>query len=156
MNGRAWLARQMDRAGIRYLQQDNCFPWVADWGQAQRLINTQQEAKWPELLDEDRPPAEPDSRRDLQPFPLRYYWSTYQSEWATDSVFGRAEELRRLYPLLLHHAMITFGNGDVLRFLGKKLAAAGEINGNVTAITKTPSSCTTKPTRPWAACCAQN
>jgi hypothetical protein len=52
MNGRAWLARQMDRAGIRYLQQDNCFPWVADWGQAQRLINTQQEAKWPELLDE--------------------------------------------------------------------------------------------------------
>ena len=26
MNGRAWLSRQMDQAGMRYQQQDNCFP----------------------------------------------------------------------------------------------------------------------------------
>jgi hypothetical protein len=32
MNGRAWLARQLDSAGIAYRQQDNCFPWIADWG----------------------------------------------------------------------------------------------------------------------------
>jgi hypothetical protein len=26
MNGREWLARRMDREGLRYCRQDNCFP----------------------------------------------------------------------------------------------------------------------------------
>ena len=26
LNGREWLARQMDAVGLRYLRQDNCFP----------------------------------------------------------------------------------------------------------------------------------
>jgi len=133
MNGRSWLARQMDRAGLRYRQQDNCFPWVSDWGQAQQLMNTQLEAQWPELLDEIAHLLNPIHDEIFGCFPLRYYWSTYQSEWATDIVFGKAEELRRLYPLLIHHAMATFSSGDVLRFLGKKLTAAGEINGHVAA-----------------------
>lgn len=132
MNGRAWLARQMDRAGLRYRQQDNCFPWVADWGQAQQLMNQQLQAEWPDLLDGIAHWLNPIHAEIFRCFPLRYYWSTYQSEWATDIVFSKAEELRRLYPLFLHHAMTTFGSGDVLRFLGKKLTAAGEINGNVT------------------------
>ena len=25
LNGRAWLARQMDAAGLGYVQRDNCF-----------------------------------------------------------------------------------------------------------------------------------
>ena len=28
LNGREWLARQMDRAGIGYRRQDNCFTWL--------------------------------------------------------------------------------------------------------------------------------
>jgi hypothetical protein len=28
INGREWLAHQMDRAGLSYSRQDNCFPWV--------------------------------------------------------------------------------------------------------------------------------
>ena len=35
MNGREWLARQMGRAGMQYVRQDNCFSWVEDWGRAQ-------------------------------------------------------------------------------------------------------------------------
>jgi hypothetical protein len=133
MNGRAWLARQMDRAGIRYRQQDNCFPWIADGEQAQRLMDTQLEANWPEVLDGIAHLLNPIHEEIFCRFPLRYYWSTYQSEWATDIVFGKAEDLRRLYPLLVHHAMTTFRSPDVLRFLGKKLTAAGEINGHVAA-----------------------
>jgi hypothetical protein len=106
----------MDRAGLRYRRQDNCFPWVADWGQAQQLMNTQLEAQWPELLDEIAHRLNPIHDEVFRCFPLRYYWSTYQSEWATDIVFGKAEELRRLYPLLIHHAMATFSSRDVLRF----------------------------------------
>ena len=36
LNGREWLARQMQAAGLDYLQQDNCFPWIANWTKAQR------------------------------------------------------------------------------------------------------------------------
>jgi hypothetical protein len=30
MNGREWLARQMDKAGLKYRQQGNCFVWIED------------------------------------------------------------------------------------------------------------------------------
>jgi len=26
LNGREWLSRRMDKAGVRYFRQDNCFP----------------------------------------------------------------------------------------------------------------------------------
>ena len=47
MNGREWRARQMGRAGMKYVRQDNCFPWVEDWGRAQRLPNGQLRRNWP-------------------------------------------------------------------------------------------------------------
>ena len=133
MNGRTWLARQLDRAGIGYQQQDNCFPWVADWGQAQQLMNTQLQAKWPELLHGIAHLLNPIHDEIFARFPIQYYWSTYQSEWASDIVFHRAADLRRLYPLFVHHAMTTFNSPDVLRFLGKKLTKADQVPGNVTA-----------------------
>jgi hypothetical protein len=133
MNGREWLARQMERAGIRYQQQDNCFSWVADWKRAQELMNSQLQANWPELLDGIAHQLNPMHDEIFRRFPIPYYWSTYQSEWATDIVFGKAEELRRLYPLFVHHAMTTFHSPDVLRFLGKKLTASGEVPGHVAA-----------------------
>lgn len=34
-NGREWLSRQMDRAGIAYRREDNCFPWIQDVEAAQ-------------------------------------------------------------------------------------------------------------------------
>ena len=133
LNGREWLARQMDRAGMRYQQRDNCFPWVADWEQAQQLMNTQLQANWPELLDGIARLLNPIHEEIFGRFPISYYWSTHQSEWATDVVFRRPEDLRRLYPLFVHHAMTAFSSPDVLRFLGKPLTAAGEVPGHVTA-----------------------
>jgi hypothetical protein len=133
MNGRTWLARQMDHAGIGYRQQDNCFPWVADWEQAQQLMNTQLQANWPELLDEIAHFLNPIHDEIFHRFPIQYYWSTHQSEWATDIAFRKAEDLRRLFPLFVHHGMTTFSSPDVLRFLGKKITQSGEVPGRVTA-----------------------
>ena len=50
LNGREWLARQMDGAGLSYLRQDNCFPWVEDWRRAQELMDCQLKTDWPQLL----------------------------------------------------------------------------------------------------------
>lgn len=133
INGREWLARQMGSAGIDYQRQDNCFPWISDWDQAQRLMDTQLQANWPDLLDQIAGNLNPIHDEIFEHFPINYYWSTYQSEWATDIVFGRAEDLKRLYPLLVHHAIATFSSPDVLRFLGKGQTASGHINGHVKA-----------------------
>src|SRR5271168_3013193 len=132
MNGREWLARQMDLASMEYVQQDNCFPWVADWEQAQRLMDGQMKADWPGLLNHIAGGLNPLHEEIFRRFPLQYYWSTYQSEWATDVVFGKADDLRRLYPLWVHHAVTTFRSPDVLRFLGKNATASGNVNGKVT------------------------
>ena len=34
LNGRDWLARQMDREGLSYRRSDNKFLWVEDWPRA--------------------------------------------------------------------------------------------------------------------------
>ena len=47
LNGREWLGRQMDKEGIAYRQEDNCFPWIADLERAQALMEQQQRTDWP-------------------------------------------------------------------------------------------------------------
>jgi hypothetical protein len=54
-------------------------------------------------------------------FPIPYYWSTYQSEWATDVMFKKASDLAAIYPAMVQHGMQTFSSGDVMRFLGQKI-----------------------------------
>jgi len=50
INGRQWLARQMDQAGIAYRQRDNCFVWIEDWLAAQKLLDQQLCSDWPTLM----------------------------------------------------------------------------------------------------------
>lgn len=133
INGREWLARQMDTAGLAYQRQDNCFPWVADYLQAQPLMDQQLHTCWPELLDQIATHLNPIHDQIFAAFPMSYYWSIYQSEWATDVVFRQRQDLQRLYPLWVHHAMTSFGSPDVMRFLGKKLTRDGHVPGQVEA-----------------------
>ncbi len=37
-NGRSWLARQMDKQGLGYVQRDNCFTWLQDVAASQKLM----------------------------------------------------------------------------------------------------------------------
>ena len=50
MNGRQWLARQMNAAGIGYVQRENCFSFIEDVEAAQDLANEQLRSDWPKLL----------------------------------------------------------------------------------------------------------
>ncbi len=127
LNGREWLARQMERVGMKYVRQDNCFPWVEHWGRAQRLLAGQLKTPWPQWLDRIARELNPVQGQMFRTFPVRYYWTTYQSEWAIDVVFRRADVLRRLYPRLLHYAMTTLRSRDILRFLGRPVRLDGEV-----------------------------
>jgi hypothetical protein len=63
----------------------------------------------------------------FQACPVDYYWSTYQSEWATDILFRDAASLARLYPRLVHHGLTTFLSPDVMRFLGRKIPPSNKL-----------------------------
>ncbi len=130
LNGREWLARQMDAEGLGYLRQDNCFPWVESFARAQELLDIQLQLNWPKALDAIARQLNPIHEEIFRHFGVQYYWTTHQSEWASDVVFREAAVLRRLYPVLLRHALTTFGSPEVLRFLGQKIRLDGQIRGN--------------------------
>ncbi|HEY6372358.1 MAG TPA: hypothetical protein VIX37_17410 [Candidatus Sulfotelmatobacter sp.] len=130
LNGREWLARQMDAEGLRYLRQDNCFPWIEDFARAQELMNAQLRTRWPEELNAIARQLNPLHDEIFHRVPVAYYWSTYQSEWASDIVFREAAVLRRLYPLLIQHALTSFGSPEVLRFLGRRTRQDGQVPRN--------------------------
>jgi len=127
LNGREWLAHQMNAVGLAYVRHDNCFPWIEDWSTAQQLMDQQLKVDWPGLLDGVAQTLNPVHDQIFRAHPTAYYWSTYQSEWAIDIIFRKAAELRRLYPRLLQHAMTTFGSTDIMRFLGRRVPLSGEI-----------------------------
>jgi hypothetical protein len=128
LNGREWLARQMQAAGLDYLQHDNCFPWIANWSQAQRLMDSQLKSKWPKLLNGIARQLNPIHTEIFRKHPISYYWSTYQHEWALDVVFHHTADLRRFYPRWVNHAMTTFSSPDVMRFLGKRVTLSGQLH----------------------------
>lgn len=130
LNGREWLARQMDKLGLGYEQRDNCFAWVEDVPKAQSLLNQQLRTNWtgelPKLLRQVHP-TDKDIRR---PMRLQYYWTVCQSEYATDLMFKSPTELEQLYPSLVHHGIKSFQSADVLRFLGHRAPNHGAVSGH--------------------------
>lgn len=126
LNGREWLARQMDRAGIRYRRHDNCFTWIEDIGRAQQLLDEQLKTDWVQLFHPIVEQVHPLLASELcRKYPMRYFWTCQDSEWATDLMFREAAQLRRLVPPLLHLGVVSFSSPDVLRFMGKKVTRQG-------------------------------
>jgi hypothetical protein len=125
VNGREWLARSMDAAGLHYVQRDNCFTWLEHPERVQQLMDQQLRSDWPVLLSEIARSLNPLHETMFAAFPMQYYWSTYQSEWATDVMFGKAATLAHLYPRLVQHGLTTFLSPDVMRFLGRKAPPGG-------------------------------
>jgi hypothetical protein len=130
LNGRHWLARQLDQAGIGYVQRENCFTWIENPAQAQALARAQLQSAWPALLQPLLEQCHPHAPELCRPLALSYYWSVTESEYATDVMFQSPGALARLYPALVHQGIKHFGSTDVLRFLGHKVQANGRVHGN--------------------------
>ncbi len=120
LNGREWAARMMDREGLRYQRVENCFPWIEDFARGQQIMDSQLQANWPRLLAEIGHTMNPLLGELFGGFPVKYYWSVYQSEWATDACFRDAAELKRLVPLFLQHSLVNLRSEQILYFLGRK------------------------------------
>jgi hypothetical protein len=129
LNGREWLARQMDQAGIQYHRVENCLPWIEDPRKAQRLMDRQLRTRWLAPLQEVARRLNPAHGRIFRGLPIEYYWTVHQNEWATDLMFRSAGELARMYPALVRGAMEHFSSPEVMRFLGKRMH--GNFTGEV-------------------------
>ncbi len=129
LNGREWLARQLDAAGIRYERRDNTMVWVEDFGRAQELLDEQQKTDWSTTLSEllrEYHPGLAALQAELQ---LReYYWTAEQTEFATDVAFRSEAELKALYRRLVRHATENLSSPDVMRFLQQRLTKSGAID----------------------------
>jgi hypothetical protein len=117
----------MDREGLRYVQQGNCFPWIEDFVRAQQCLKRQLETNWAQLLQDFVPALNPAHEEIFARFPAEYYWTCHQSEWATDIVFREADFLKRLMSVLTPHGMLRFSSADVLRYFGKRVNQSGAI-----------------------------
>jgi len=133
LNGREWLARQMDRAGIAYEKKDNCFTAIADLSRAQALMEGLVERRWENLLNAWARRVNPWLEPHAQPSLRGYYWTVRQGEYATDILFRRPQDLAEIYPFLVRHAIEQFDAGQVLRFLGRRTNCrfAGEVHSHL-------------------------
>jgi hypothetical protein len=127
LNGREWLARQMDQAGLHYCKRKNTFTWLEDIAQAQALLDQQLQANWSELLGGLAEAVNPIHHDLFANFPCPYYWSVADSEWASDVMFRSRAALEEVYPRLVRYAVTTFDAVEVLRFLGQPVPASGKV-----------------------------
>jgi len=131
INGREWLARQLDQAGLAYVKRENLFSELADPAAAQALFDTQLDAPWPRRLQELLDATHPLHSEITAPlWGQSYYWSLAQSEYATDLIFKNRAMLAQIYPQFLRHALISFGSADIMRYLGHVVpVTTGLVNG---------------------------
>ncbi len=141
INGRHWLGRQLDQAGISYQKKGNTFLRIADLARAQELMDQQLQTDWTKEFQAILNTVHPLNRRICRPLGLKYYWSASDTEYATDLMFKDADCLARLYPSWVHHAMSSFSSPDVMRFLGHYVPTCtgkvwGQFDGEIISDTK--------------------
>jgi hypothetical protein len=129
LNGREWLARQLVAADVDFVRHDNCFLAVGDLACAAALLEAQLATEWPAALTEIARGLNPLHDEIFAAAPMDYYWSAYQTEWATDVMFQEPAALASLYPAFVRHAIQHFQSPDVMRFLGRK--AHGNFTGEI-------------------------
>jgi len=130
LNGRHWLERQLQKQGIGYIKDGNCFPWIEDIEAAQHLLDDQLKSHWSKMLNGLALGSCPALSQVLRPLRPDYYWSADETEWATDIMFKSTPLLDSIYPSLLHHAMCVSDSPSVMRYFGRgHISLSGRIKG---------------------------
>ncbi len=120
INGREWLARQLDQQRIGYLKRENCLVCVQDIQRAQALADQQLKTDWPSMLIPIAQQVHPIHQQMFADYPMDYYWSCQDSEFASDILFKSPAALSQIYGHLIRHGMQNLSCEQVMRFLGRK------------------------------------
>ena len=129
VNGHEWLAQQMRREGLGFVQRDNTFVQLNNPRRAQELADRFARLNWPRRLSRWARQVNPHVQRRGWLGGTNYQWFLQQAEYASDVLFHKPAKLAGLYPRLLDHAVVNFSARDILGFLGRKLH--GSFQGEV-------------------------
>jgi len=117
-NGHDWLAQQLTRLQLGFVQKDNAFIQIDDPAKVQRQADRFARLDWPKILNRYARLVNPLLRKELACYRIR--WVVDQAEFATDLLFKSPASLAGLYQKLLQFAAVTFTPKDILGFLGRK------------------------------------
>src|SRR5512134_2860122 len=129
INGREWLARQLDALGIGYRRSGNKITAVDDPAKALDLCRQFAGTDWPRFLERQAAAVNP-LLDDIAGAGFgRYWWVIDQCEYATDILFKSRQALEAIHGDLVKTAITGFDATDVMHFLGRKPhhAFAGEV-----------------------------
>lgn len=118
VNGHDWLAQQMARLGLGFVQKHNAFTQLDEPAKAQRQADRFARLDWAKTLNRYAHQVNPLLRKELARYPV--HWVVDQAEYATDLLFRSPAALAGLYQKLLRFATLTFTPKDILGFLGRK------------------------------------
>ena len=125
LNGREWLRRSLQMQDIDFVSKSNKLLYIADYKEAQKLLNSQLNVQWAKILNGFIPTIFPTMEHTLGP-KYSYYWTMWQSEWATDLIFTSPSDLNPLMNSLLNHALTTGTSTRVLKYLDRPITAKGK------------------------------
>jgi hypothetical protein len=117
-NGHDWLAQQLARLGLGFVQQRNAFTQLDDFVKTQQQADRFARLDWPKILNRYARQVNPLLRKEFARYRVR--WVVDQAEFASDLLFKSPAALTGLYQKLLQFATVTFTPKDILGFLGRK------------------------------------
>jgi hypothetical protein len=124
LNGREWLRRSLEREGVGFVARRNKFLHIDDYARAQSLLDGQLDTRWERMLDGFAHIAFP-AKEAIVGEHLPYYWTLWQSEWATDLIFPSPKNIAPVMDSLLRHAFMTGTGERILRYLDRPMKKDG-------------------------------
>jgi len=130
VNGREWLSRQLQQAGIGFERIGNKILHVDDFSALQPLLDKQLRTNWCSMLDRFVPIAFPTITSTLDNNNLRYSWNVWQSEWASDFLFKSRSDLDNVMATVVRHAFIGAHPERLLRYFDRPIRKDGQVRRN--------------------------
>jgi hypothetical protein len=129
LNGREWLAQELSAAGLPFTRRENAIrpEGPEARARAQAVLAAQVTHDWQRDLAALAQAVNPQHATLFDDFPLRYYWSLDESEWATDLLFRSPDALGALYPRFIRHGVEALSCTEIMRYLGKRVNHDGAI-----------------------------
>ena len=129
VNGREWLARQLDAAAIGYRRSDNKITAVDESEAVATLCGRFAHTDWPPFLERQATLVNPLLPAITHAGFSGYWWVIDQCEYASDVLFTDRAALETIRGDLVTAAITALGATEVMHFLGRKPhpAFAGEV-----------------------------
>ena len=139
-NGHDYVARQLKKKGVAFVQVDNAFTELGDAAAAQRCADRFAKLPWPKILERYARRVNPLLHDELKG--LSHYWVVDQAEYATDVRFADKHALAGLFSRLLAFALLTFSPKKIFCYLGRKQHARfdGEVQTHYKSV-REPGAC---------------